>query len=262
MKIKINNPEIVLNGNFKNFIVKRRKINNTQGLYADNLLLNRNIDVDDVISEYYERLQANGFSRSYAAITALLLREKTAKIELKKKYVKVYFEGTNNKITIDLTSPELEDNQEDLLNMIVSTYKKDRIQAINQLINNDEEYSLCINGTSSKSSFNTQKTNNDYKLDVITSYRESYFGLNDKQFVYDLLKHLITKENDAIEYEGYSLDGTTNSSTYDLMKIKTSHGQIILEHVGCDITKYISMDINKHNEKINNPKELKKERKK
>lgn len=258
MKIKINNPEIVLNGNFKNFIVKRKKINNRQELYVDNLLLNRNMEIDDANSEYCKRLQENGFNRSYAAITALLLREKVAKIELKKKYVKVYFEGTNNKITIDLTSPDLENNQEDLLNMIVGTYKKDRTQTIKKLINSDEEYSLCINGTASRSSFKIEEKK-DYKLDLITSYRESYFGLNDQQFVFDLLKDLVTKENDVIEYEGYNMDGTISSSTYDLMRIKTSHGQILLDHVGYGVTNHMTTIINKHNEKINKPKELKKE---
>ena len=134
--IPIKNPELVLISDFKKFVLKERK--GKQILVAKSVNINMDINTEnDVNVDYYKRLLENGYTRSYAAILALLLRKKVKGINLRGKHVRVYFEDKSH-IKIDLNSPELLDNQVDLVNTLVQNYKSEREKSIMKMLKQEK----------------------------------------------------------------------------------------------------------------------------
>lgn len=130
--IPIEDPELVLICDFKKFVLKGRR--GKQLLHVSKPIVNKNIDItNDINLDYYQRLLACGYTKSYAAILALLLRGKVKGINLRGKHVRVYFEDKSH-IKIDLNSPELLDNQLDIIKTIVGTYKSEREKSILKML--------------------------------------------------------------------------------------------------------------------------------
>lgn len=134
--IPIEDPELVLVCDFKKFVLKGRK--GKQLLHVSKPIVNKNINItNDINLDYYQRLLACGYTKSYAAILALLLRGKVKGINLRGKHVRVFFEDKSH-IKIDLNSPELLDNQLDLVKTIVQTYKSEREKSIMKILNKEK----------------------------------------------------------------------------------------------------------------------------
>lgn len=262
--IKLENLDLVLEEEFKDFVIKNKRGKQYFGIRK--MFSNSSINtIDHVGVEYYRHLLNIGKTKSYAVVAALLLRQKAEGLKLKSKYVSAILEK-EGRIRVDLTAPEVEGNQEEMLSLMVNAYKNERERFFHRFKENKE---LGITFTSSASLSTYKKLGpNAIRFQVITSDKEKQFGMNEEDFFDKTIKTIFDLYDGEIEIYDYSHSSTdivevpSFDAPYTLVMATVGKQSIVLENMGSEYITKLQREVNRHNIRIDieEIKELKKER--
>lgn len=261
---KLENLDLILEGGFKDFVIKNKR--GKQYFGANNIFINPSMNgMEPVEIEYYHHLLDKGQTKSYAIIAALLLRQKAEGIKLKSKYISAILEK-EGRIRVDLTAPEVEQNQEKVISLIVTNYKRERNRLFYQN-NQNENMSVTFTESASMSSYK-QLGENAVKFQLISTEREKQFGINEEEFFATTIKEMFDGCDSEIIFQDYSsmVMGSIGvpfvDTPYTLAMATAGTKRIILENMNTKYSTYLQQQINDHNEKITKEgiKELKKEK--
>ena len=262
--IKLDNLDLVLEEEFKDFVIKNKRGKQYFGIRK--MFSNSSINtIDHVGVEYYRHLLNSGKTKSYAVVAALLLRQKAEGLKLKSKYVSAILEK-EGRIRVDLTAPEVEDNQEEMLSLMVNAYKNERERFLHQFKENKE---LGITFTASASLSTYKKMGSKaIKFQLITSERNNQFDMNEEDFFDRTIKNVFDSYDGEIEFYDYSQNSTdimeipSFGTSYSLVVATVGKKNIILENMESDYMTKLQKEVNRHNTRIDieETKELKKER--
>ena len=254
----IKEPEKVIYGTFKKLTIKEKK--------GQQLFLIKGFNYDDsqqysivknASFDYYNHLKKENFSNAFSIIGGLLLKHEINSIKLKKNIVLVSLINSGT-IKIDLTSSELENYQRELIDLITSTYNKDRARNVNETLDNNKSI-IKISGNNYRSFYD--KSNNSIAIGIIVTDRGVDFNLSEKEFFIDILKRAIGRNEASIEQISIKDQVIDNTYTHEFINIESRGTNIVLEVLPFEYNKLAYSIVNENNIKNTdaNSKQYKKE---
>lgn len=258
LRMDMNSMNLLFVSDFKKVAFKRRK--GKQMIFTKNMKLNPNISTkNNPILQYYNHLLEEGFTKSHAAILALLLRQKVIGINLRAKSVRVFFED-NSHLKIDLTSPELVDVQEELLHTIINHYKSERERSIQKTFQTKNQ-DICFerNMRDNRSFFVDE--GDQLACELMCNDRARAFHLGEYELVQDTLKQFIAENDGKIDVskvvrqsamfvDDMSVLDACPPMPEDFLLFHGQHRDFILDGLPYDILEKAEIAIDRHNEQI------------
>lgn len=258
LRMDMDNIGLLFVSDFKKIAFKGRK--GEQMILSKKLELNSNISKEEnPILQYYHHLLEQGYTKSYAAILALLLRQKVNGINLRAKSVRVFFEDKSH-LKIDLTSPELVDREEDLLNTIINQYKNEREKSIHQAFQTKQKDISFVRNMRDNRSFFVDE-GDQLACELMCNDRARAFHLGEYELVQDTLKQFIAENDGKIDVskvvrqsamfvDGMSVLDACPSMPEDFLLFHGQHRDFILDGLPYDILEKAEIAIDRHNEQI------------
>ncbi len=275
--LRINDPEFVLICNFKKFVLRGRK--GKQLLHVSRPVVNKNVNItNDVNLQYYQHLLNQGHTKSYASVLALLLRQKVNGINLRAKHTRVYF-ADGSHIKIDLTSPEIVDHYENLLDTIIHNYANERKKSISQAFKKENiDITFTRNNRDNRSFYSIEK--NNLVCELMCNERADKFHLGEEKLVEEVINKLVEENDKKINidkvctvpkcspftdtsmYIPMSIAEDEDYFPYDLIAFNDGNRKIMLDNLPLHIVNKALKIVEEHNDKFENKNEKNKEYKK
>ena len=258
LRMDMNSMNLLFVSDFKKVAFKRRK--GKQMIFTKNMKLNPNISTkNNPILQYYNHLLEEGFTKSHAAILALLLRQKVIGINLRAKSVRVFFED-NSHLKIDLTSPELVDVQEELLHTIINHYKSERERSIQKAFQTKNQDICFERNMRDNRSFSYQKEN-QLVCELMCNERSRMFQFGEEKVVAETIEKFIDENDGLINItkasrqptglnEGISSLEGPMPIIDDFMFLHGKDRNIILDGLPYNILEQTEIAVDRHNDQI------------
>lgn len=265
--INISEPEYLLICNFKKAGFKGRRNKQLYQVKSKEYTINDNQEfLKDIHIEYYKRLLDEGYSKTYAVILTLMLRQKVVGLNLRGKNMRIYF-ANNSHVKVDLTCPDLTDCYEDMLSDVIFQYKSERNKSLREAFNRRK--TIIFTGSRRDMHSFYEETDSNATYELMCNDRAKAYNLEEEDLVNEALEKMINKQKEYNEEinigEVYYDEGIKDSySGYDapihIVTFSCENSDIILEALPTHICNNAIERIQDYNYEINNnKKELKKE---